>query len=461
MRRDTTVTEAGHRDAQDGGPRPSVLLVAENISLRQSGETSVPFYYLHHFIRLGLEVRAICHARVREQLREDLAPDLFQRIHFIEDTWLQRLVFAAGTYVPYRIEDLVFNQIIHILTQIRLRAVARRLIPAHGIDVIFEPVPIAPKALSFMFGLRVPVVIGPMCGGLELPPGFRHLDGRAVDWTIRTARNLAAMLHKFVPGKLNAAALVVGNQRTARALPHGVRGKIHEVVESGVDIERWEAKDYDRAPAVPSPVTRFLFCGRLVDWKGAQYLVKAFAPLARKGGVQLDLIGDGELFESIRGIVKAEDIGGSVMLHGRVPLEQYIGLLRDADVYVMPSIRECGGLALLEAMAIGLPIVATNWMGPAEYLGEDSAILVNPCSEAFMIDGFTDAMRRLAASPQLRRSLGEGARRRVMSGYFDWDKKSRRIVEILEDVIRESQAAAPQGRSVPMAPAPQAILRKG
>lgn len=474
MRRDTTATaerptscqssgpeETGYQDAYNSAPQPMrVLLVAENISLRQSGETSVPFYYLLHFIRLGLEVQAICHARVRDQLREDLAPDLFQRIHFIEDTWLQRLIYAAGKYFPYRVEDLVFNQIIHILTQIRLRAVARRLIPAHQIDVIFEPVPIAPKALSFMFGLRVPVVIGPMCGGLELPPGFRHLDGRAVDWTIKAARGLAEMLHRTVPGKLNAAALVVGNQRTARALPKGVRGKIHEVVESGVEIARWEAKDYDRDPT-PKPITRFLFCGRLVDWKGAQYVVKAFAPLAREGGVHLDLIGDGELFDSIRDIVQSEDIADSVDLHGRVPLERYIALLRDADAYVMPSVRECGGLALLEAMAIGLPIVATNWMGPAEYLNDSSAILVNPCSEAFMVDGFTDAMRRLAASPELRRSLGEGARRRVMSGYFDWDRKSRRIVEILEDVVRAGQAAVPQGSSVSLAPAPQAILRKG
>ena len=319
MRRDTTATverptscqssgseEAGHGNASDSARSPmSVLLVAENISLRQSGETSVPFYYLHQFIRLGLDVQAVCHARVREQLREDLAPDLFQHIHFIEDTWLQRLIYATGKYFPYRVEDLVFNQIIHILTQIRLRAVARRIIAAHEIDVVFEPVPIAPKALSFMFGLRVPVVIGPMCGGLELPPGFKHLDGRFVDWTIKAARNLAALLHRAAPGKLHAAALVVGNQRTARALPRGVRGKIYEVVESGVEIARWEAKDYDNAPANPEPITRFLFCGRLVDWKGAQYLVKAFAPLAREGRVQLDLIGDGELSDTIRGMVRS------------------------------------------------------------------------------------------------------------------------------------------------------------
>lgn len=424
-----------------------VLMVAENISLRQSGETSVPFYYLEHFVRRGLEVQAICHARVREQLKEDMAPELFQRVHFIEDGWLQKLIFAAGKYVPYRIEDLVFNQAIHVLTQMRLRKVARRVIDEHESDVVFEPVPISPKALSFMYGFPVPVVIGPMCGGLELPPAFRHMDGAMVGWTISAVRKLAVMLHRFIPGKLRADALVVGNQRTARALPPGVRGQIHEVVESGVDIERWDPKDYDQPCADPQ-VTRFLFCGRLVDWKGAEYIVKAFAPLAREGGVQLDLIGDGELFETIRLLVESEGIGESVRLHGRVPLESYISLLRKADVYVMPSLRECGGLALLEAMAIGLPILATNWMGPGEYLDDSCAFLIAPCSEEFMVNGFTEAMRLMAASPALRRSLGEGARRRVLEGYFGWDSKARRIIEILEQVVSERQGVSSMERAL-------------
>jgi glycosyltransferase involved in cell wall biosynthesis len=211
-----------------------------------------------------------------------------------------------------------------------------------------------------------------------------------------------------------------------------VSGRIYEVVESGVDLDRWPPKTY---PAeAPDGTVRFVFCGRLVDWKGAQYLVKAFAPLAREGGVHLDLIGDGELFEVIRKQVAAEDIGYAIRMHGRIPLERCIDLMQRADVYVMPSLRECGGLALLEAMAIGLPIVACNWMGPAEYLDATCAILVAPASEQALVDGFTTAMRKLAASAELRRALGEGARKRVHSGYFGWGKKTSRVLEILEDV---------------------------
>lgn len=412
----------------------SVLVVAENISLKQSGETSIPWYYLERFVGLGLDVRAICHARVRDDLRQDLAPELFERVSFVEDSWLQKLVFALGQRFHYRIEDLVFGQLIHLLTQARMRKLVRQLVRVHCIDIVFEPVPIAPKAVSFMYGLGVPVVIGPMCGGLELPPAFRAMDGRVVTWSIRTSRTLAKLVHRVVPGKREAAALIVGNQRTARALPGGTKGRIYEVVESGVDLERWTPKAYPVEAGSGQPV-RFVFCGRLVDWKGAQYLVKAFAPLARRGGVVLDLIGDGELFEDIRQQVAAAGLEGSVTLHGRIPLTRCIELMTAGDVYVMPSLRECGGLALLEAMAIGLPVVATNWMGPAEYLDASCAILVDPDSELAFVDGFTAAMELLAASPELRRGLGEGARRRVFSGYYGWPNKVRRVVQILAEVL--------------------------
>ena len=422
-----------------------VLLVAENMSMKQSGETSIPCYYLEHFLRRGIEVWAICHSRVRDELRDEMRPEVFRRIHFVEDTWLQRRLWRAGHSMHYRVDDLIFGQLIHTLTQLRMRSFAERLIDRHDIQLVFQPVPISPKALSYMFGFNVPVVVGPMCGGLELPPAFRHIDGRLVSWSIRLSRLAAGFMHRFVPGKLQAAALLVGNRRTARVLPRGIRGRVFELVESGVDLDRWPPKQY---PAVvPGGVVRFVFCGRLVDWKGAQYLVKAFAPLARKSSVHLDLIGDGELFESIRAQVRSEGIADSVTLHGRVPLDRCIDLMRNGDAYVVPSLRECGGLALLEAMALGLPIVATNWMGPAEYLDDRCGILVDPSTEQGMIEGFTAAMDRLAQSPALRQRLGENARKKVCDSYFGWEKKVTRVIEIFDQVLAARPSAAAPRRA--------------
>lgn len=424
--------------------RLSILMVAENISTRLSGETIVPWYYLRHLTALGHDVHVLCHARVREHLRADMDAAMFSRVTFLEDKFLQRLLYRAGGFFPHRIEDLIFNQLIQLVTQLNMRGIARRIVAKHAIDVVFQPAPIAAKAVSFLDRVGAPVVIGPMSGGMELPPAFRHMDGPLVHVAIRAARAASALLHRLVPGKLHAAALIVANERTRRALPKGAHGRVYGVMESAVDLARWPVRDCEPA----SPCVSFIFCGRFVDWKGIQYLVRAFAPLAREGGVRLDLVGDGELLGAVRQQIDAEGIADSVILHGRLPLEGYIALLQDAGVFVSPSLRECGGIAMMEAMAVGVPVIAVNWGGGAQYANRDCAILVEPGSEDLLVQGMTAAMRRLAFSAPLRRSLGLRGRRHLEESGLSWERKTEQVVKILAEVAstgaQSGPSAAPQ-----------------
>ena len=430
-----------HRfDALPSAAPPRVLLVAENISARWSGETLVPWYYLRDLSAAGCVVHAICHARVRDDLRADLPADAFARVTFVEDASTQRLLFAIGRRLPYRVGDLVFNQLIHVVTQWRMRRQVRRLVREHGIDVVFQPAPIAPKAVSFLSGVGAPVVIGPMSGGMDLPPAFRFMEGPVVRAAIRCGRVGAALLHQVLPAKRRAAALIVANERTRAALPPRVHGAIHVMAESGVDVHRWEPRRYGDAPG-DGPV-RFVFCGRFVDWKGIGYLVDAFATLLASGvSARLDLVGDGELFDAIAARVDAAGIGDAVTLHGRLSVDQYADLLGRSDVFVTPSLRECGGMAMLEAMALSLPVVGVRWGGAAQYTDAASALLVPPASPAALVAGLADAMRRLAESYPLRRAMGEAARRRVVEGEMDWRERADRIATILRNVVAEHRRA--------------------
>jgi glycosyltransferase involved in cell wall biosynthesis len=103
---------------------------------------------------------------------------------------------------------------------------------------------------------------------------------------------------------------------------------------------------------------------------------------------------------------------------------------------VLPSLRESGGNALLEAMATGLPIITVNWGGPGEYITDECGIRVNPSTpEAFVAD-MGKAMVRLAQDKELRRQMGEAGTRRVRTCYFDWDAKTGKILDILHDILR-------------------------
>ena len=107
----------------------------------------------------------------------------------------------------------------------------------------------------------------------------------------------------------------------------------------------------------------------------------------------------------------------------------------------MPSLRECGGTAILEAMALGKPIIATNWGGPADYVNASCGILVDPSSKTGFVDGLAEAMLRLAGSPELRRSLAEGGIRRVLEDNLDWNSKADRILSILLEVADPDRSA--------------------
>jgi glycogen(starch) synthase len=432
-------------DERLGEPDMRILLVAENISLRMSGETLLPCCYFEQFIANGQDVHVLCHERAREDLRADLPPDQFARVRFVEDSALQRLIFRIGRFFPYRVEDLIFNQLIQLVTQWRMHRIARDMVAQCDIDVVFQPAPIAPRALSFMHGLGAPVVIGPMSGGMELPPAFRRMDSRIVRLSIAAARRGATILHRVFPGKLRAAALIVANAQTRSALPKGVGGRVHEVMESAVDLDRWVARPALLRPA-DAPVS-FIFCSRFVDWKGIRLLVRAFAPLARSGGVTLHLVGDGELFEEIRQQVRREGLTRHVILHGRLSRDRYQEMLRETDVYVTPSLRECGGMAMMEAMAVGLPVIGLNWGGAAQYASPDCALLVDPVSEDAVITGLTAAMRRMALSPALRQSMGIAARRHLEEAGHGWADKANSVLDILEEVAnvtdRRHRAPAP------------------
>jgi glycosyltransferase involved in cell wall biosynthesis len=418
---------------------PRVLIVSENISMRMGGESSLPFYYAKLFTERGVEVWLACHERVRGELGERF-PQLADRTLFVEDTWFQRNLFRRTGWLPYRLRDLFVGQFIHYSTQRRLRAVARELAARGVIDVVLEPSPITPKGLSFMYGLGIPVVIGPMCGGMEFPPAFRQLDSFVTRLLVRVGRALSTLANRLVPGKIEADVLLVANAQTERALPAGHRGRVVRVFESGVDLEIWKPPP---SASVKREV-RFVFSGRFVDWKGIQFLIPAFERAAsRDPNCMLELIGGGGEFDAqVKALAERPSIRDRIRLHGWVERERAAAILREADVFVMPSLRECGGTAILEAMAMGKPVITTKWGGPADYVDARSGVLVEPSSPEEFVEGLATAMVALSRDGALRASLGAGGLQRVREDHLAWGSKADHVLDILVGVHTRRRSLA-------------------
>lgn len=410
-----------------------ILVVSENISMKMGGESSLPYYYAKLFSESGEDVVVACHERCREEVEGSLAGKVAGTV-FVRDRLLQIFLDRLSRYLPYRIKDIVIGQLIHYLTQFQIRKEILRLVRSGDVDIVLEPSPISPKGLSFMYGLGVPVVIGPLCGGMTFPPAFRKMDSILTQTIIRFGRFISESLNKMVPGKIEANILLVANETTRRALPRAARGKVLQIYESGVDLDIWRL-DQEKSPIPDKNKIRFVYSGRFVDWKGIQYLLPAFEKaITANPNCVLQLIGGGgEYQKHVENLAENPNMKNQVDLVGWTDRENVAEIMRKADVFVMPSLRECGGTAILEAMALGLPVITTNWGGPADYVDSSCGILVDPNSEEGFIDGLANAIVELTVNSELRQRLSIGARQRIKHDYLDWRAKGEKVLSILRE----------------------------
>lgn len=181
----------------------------------------------------------------------------------------------------------------------------------------------------------------------------------------------------------------------------------------------------ERAPIVRAERTdgtlTLLTLSRLSPEKGLRFLCDAAVLLRKKTKISFRILlaGDGKQRRFLGKYIEKRKLCGTVFLLGFC--EDISGLLAEADIYVSPSQTETMSLSILEAMASGLPVVAT----------QASAGLISGCGLTAPYgdaDAFSDALRELLENAALRARLGEAAARR----HFDLTETCRRTAELYQ-----------------------------
>jgi glycosyltransferase involved in cell wall biosynthesis len=214
------------------------------------------------------------------------------------------------------------------------------------------------------------------------------------------------------------------------ALPRGANGRIVEMPENGVDLSIWAAPAESLDVALHS---RFVYVGRLVDWKRIDFVLHA---LVACKDATLDVIGDGPMRTAWTATAETLGVADRVHWLGWLSQAECARRLGGATALLLPSIYECGGAVVLEAMACAVPVVAVAWGGPADYVDSTCGILISPSSSDAIIRGFADAQQRLMADGALRSEMGAAGRKRV-EAHFDWEGKIDRILDIYRQSISD------------------------
>ncbi len=239
--------------------------------------------------------------------------------------------------------------------------------------------------------------------------------------------------------KVASAAFVVtisnfNKEIIVRECGEAWRDKIH-VVHCGVDTQVFQPRRRTMATNAAKPFT-ILCVGTLHEVKGQTYLVEACHHLLRKGvPFECHFVGDGPDLAKLTQRVKEAGLEDRVHFHGRRTRQEVLEFLQGADVLVAPSVpsrdgrREGIPVVLMEAMACGLPVVASRLSGIPELVDHgESGFLVRPGD----VGGIVEALLRLHRDPVLRTRLGVQGRAKVLRE-FD----VRRNAETLAQLFRE------------------------
>ncbi|MCX8045198.1 MAG: glycosyltransferase family 4 protein [Desulfobacterota bacterium] len=155
-----------------------------------------------------------------------------------------------------------------------------------------------------------------------------------------------------------------------------------------------------------------LYAGRLSPEKGVAFLVRAFATLAPHIPAQLFIVGDGPEKKHLESIIVEQGLSNRVCLIPAV--EHLVPLLHSADVFVLPSLFEGLSNALLEAMACGLPVIATRVAGNQEVIRDGENGMLVPAQDS---DALAAAIAFLCTQPEHAQRLGCAAVTTVRTHY--------------------------------------------
>lgn len=414
-----------------------ILIVAHYASDRIGGEALIPLRIVTHLRDMGHQVWLVTHASGADELSG--VPGVAGRTIFVPSLPGLAGLVGVGERLPPAPRQVLWA-VTQIERQLAMAPVVRRLVGELDIDLVHQPISVSPSIPSALRRLPVPLVIGPLNGGMDLPPAFRGRDSIPGRIRKRTRRVLGAVLHTVLRGHRAAAVVLVANERTRARLPAGVRRHTRFVSDVGVDVVApllaEPASVVESAQNRAGPV-RILYVGRLVAWKGVDLLLDACAALGAPGrpvGFELTIAGDGPSRAALTDQVAALGLAGRVTFLGWVDRADVAGLLRDCDVLVLPSLEEAGGAVLLEAMAAGRPVVAADWGGPGDLVDDECGIRVEPSGRAAYVAGLAAALRRLAADPDLRARMGAAGRARVERDYR-WASIVERIAAIYAELV--------------------------
>lgn len=389
-----------------------ILLSAYACEPGRGSEPAVGWSWATELARLGHDVTVLTRAANRRTIdaQSKRVPSNLEFFYFDLPFWIQRVRRCPGGKPIY-----------YVLWQwFAARVVGQRFRPL-PFDVVQHVTYVSARFPSFMGSLGIPFYFGPVSGGEAVPPALRagFPAGGRLREMLRDLSNRLVSLDPLMRSTFRQASRILVTRDTLGVLPRSVRHKAAERLAIGLP-----------PPSLPEPCRqvprhsdfRVLYVGRLLDWKGIGIALQAIR-LARqvRSDIRFTVVGDGPAKAHLARLCRDLQLDDKVEWAGWVAQTQLSNYYLDTDLLLFPSLRDSGGMVVLEALAHGVPVISTDLGGPG-------LIVNSSCGRAVGTRGRTpeqlahamaDALLEIVAARELQESLSRGARIRAAEFVFE------------------------------------------
>jgi glycosyltransferase involved in cell wall biosynthesis len=292
------------------------------------------------------------------------------------------------------------------------------------------------RAPSFMGRLGIPFVFGPVGGGEDTPKLLRKgmgWRGRFWDFLRRLSNRLLA-LDPFMRCTFADASMVLAATReTLRQIPSAYRQKARVQPAAGVIPIAVQNRSSTR-PLGPYQERRaaleILNVGRLVPYKGLHLALRALAALGEKRmAVRFTVIGSGYDAPRLKRMARRLNLGDCVRWIPWMPREDLLRTVSDFDLFLFPSLHDSGGMAVLEALSSGLPVVCLDLGGPSEFVDDTCGRVVRTsgADEGRVVADIAASLAEFLEDRSKLKRLSKCASERAKS--FTWEEHVRNVYD--------------------------------
>ncbi len=349
--------------------------------------------------------------------------------------------FTYCSYVSDKTRALLLNiRAYNVLYGLFVRKVNKILRDKgiENIDLIHCLTPAGIFAYNNLYKFGKPIILGPVGGGLRIPENFEQYE--TTRYRLRQIYyKILKKNPKWINYYKNSSKILIGTRNVLSNLPECTHIKTIELFDTVVDTNKFKPTTKIK----DSECINIIYSGLMDATKGCLLLVEAFNMLIKDGysNIQLNMLGDGDELNNIKKIIKNEKLEEHIHLLGNVTSHEVSRHLKNADIFCLPAIKENGGTAILEAMACALPIVTSDYGGPAVSVTNECGIKIKPSDYNSYISDLKDALAYLIDNKDIRIRMGINARKRAVSEY-SFESLESRIIELYESFFVEDKVLA-------------------